>query len=156
MNGIGDRIIEARERAGLSQTELAEACGMASTQLSRYELGKSVPRKATLRRLASALNVTEGWLVGGVYSEDQPHRISLNFSEAEIAMLNLAAEGANVTPAEMARRLAIASLDRYTRDIQKLSPAPEPISDIKQRIEALEAAIKAFAASQVDPLKKTP
>ena len=65
MNGFNDRLIEARERAGYSQTQLGEACDMASTQISRYEAGRATPRRATVKRLASALGVSEEWLLTG-------------------------------------------------------------------------------------------
>ncbi|MGW1159667.1 helix-turn-helix domain-containing protein [Streptomyces sp. NPDC002513] len=48
---IRDRRIELR----LSQTELAERCGMKQPQISRFEAGGTVPTLPMLRRLARAL-----------------------------------------------------------------------------------------------------
>lgn len=48
----------ARERAGLTQHELARQVGVAGGErLSMWELGTSVPRPALLRRLAAAVGV---------------------------------------------------------------------------------------------------
>lgn len=41
---------------GLSQTELAERCGMKQPQISRIEGGGTVPTIPLLRRLARALD----------------------------------------------------------------------------------------------------
>lgn len=45
---------EARERAGLSQQELAERAGASASQLSRYASGRMTPTTATLDRLVAA------------------------------------------------------------------------------------------------------
>ncbi|MDR0215910.1 MAG: helix-turn-helix domain-containing protein [Comamonas sp.] len=60
-----DKLIAAREMRGLSQTELARLCGMAPTQLARYENGKVLPRRAAMSKIAKALGVDEFWLVFG-------------------------------------------------------------------------------------------
>ncbi|MFN7155210.1 MAG: helix-turn-helix domain-containing protein [Acidovorax sp.] len=62
---IGRRIAEARQKAGLSQAELGEHTGIAQTQISRYESGRAVPRRASLMRLAEALKVQADWLMNG-------------------------------------------------------------------------------------------
>lgn len=49
---------DARERAGLTQHELARNVGVAGGErISRWELGTSTPRAAVLHRLAKALGV---------------------------------------------------------------------------------------------------
>lgn len=64
-NTFKDRLIAAREKAGLTQTELGLLCDMAPTQVSRYESGRAVPRRAAMVRLADALKVTMDWLANG-------------------------------------------------------------------------------------------
>lgn len=64
-NTFKDRLIAAREKAGLTQTELGLLCDMAPTQVSRYESGRAVPRRAAMVRLAEALKVTLDWLANG-------------------------------------------------------------------------------------------
>ena len=44
-----------REKAGLSQAELARRAGIGKSQLSKYESGKELPKLPTLARLLEAL-----------------------------------------------------------------------------------------------------
>jgi transcriptional regulator with XRE-family HTH domain len=61
---FGNRLREARVRAGLSQSELEELSGIPKARLSRYENGHVEPSIQTLARLARALNVSEASLLG--------------------------------------------------------------------------------------------
>ncbi len=63
---IGDRIKEARQRAGMTQPELAKACKWASQgRVSNYERGLREPKSGDVALLAKALGVSEGWLWTG-------------------------------------------------------------------------------------------
>lgn len=53
----GEKIKEARTQAGLTQKELATACGMADSAIRKYESGRQIPKTATLKRIADALGV---------------------------------------------------------------------------------------------------
>lgn len=53
----GIAIRDAREEAGLSQTELAARVGMAQSALSRIEAGRANLTLGTLQRVADALGV---------------------------------------------------------------------------------------------------
>lgn len=61
---FGNRLREARLRAGFSQSELEERSGIPKARLSRYENGHVEPSIQTLARLARALNVSEASLLG--------------------------------------------------------------------------------------------
>lgn len=61
---FGQRLREARLRAGLSQSELEEISGIPKARLSRYENGHVAPSIQTLERLARALGVSEASLLG--------------------------------------------------------------------------------------------
>lgn len=54
---IGIRIKQAREAAGLSQRDLAAACGLSAMAISKYERGDLVPSSQALGALAAALDV---------------------------------------------------------------------------------------------------
>ncbi|WP_148059068.1 XRE family transcriptional regulator [Rathayibacter sp. PhB127] len=54
----GDLLIEARSRAGLHQSEMAERAGVAQSMISAYERGAREPTLPTLRRLLSAAGFT--------------------------------------------------------------------------------------------------
>lgn len=73
MQTIGDRIKEARERAGLSQRQLAEAipCGGAQTQVSNWETGLRVPRRQTVERIADITGTTPAWIMFGGGGTDE-------------------------------------------------------------------------------------
>lgn len=49
------RIIEARIARGMTQTELAQACGMKPANLCRLENGNGNPSVATLNKIAHGL-----------------------------------------------------------------------------------------------------
>ncbi|MGW1227637.1 helix-turn-helix domain-containing protein [Streptomyces sp. NPDC001478] len=53
---LGQMVYDRRTALGLSQTELAERCGMRQPQISRIEGGGTVPTIPLLRRLARALD----------------------------------------------------------------------------------------------------
>lgn len=55
MTGIAGLIREQRERAGLSQSELAAASGIAQPNISAYESGQVTPRPETVERLFAAM-----------------------------------------------------------------------------------------------------
>lgn len=54
---IGTRLLQLRNQKGLSQRQLSQRCGLASSYLSRIENRRLEPRPKTLRRIAAALGV---------------------------------------------------------------------------------------------------
>lgn len=62
--GTGERIRAARQAAGMTITELADAAGTSQPSLSQIELGKRQPQIPLLRRLAAALGVRTADLLG--------------------------------------------------------------------------------------------
>jgi transcriptional regulator with XRE-family HTH domain len=54
---IGRALAMSREGRGLSQLELAAACGIGRAQWSRYERGKELPKLPTLEKILGALAV---------------------------------------------------------------------------------------------------
>jgi transcriptional regulator with XRE-family HTH domain len=55
LEGCGPLIREARQAAGLNQSELARRCGVVPSHICDYERGQWNPRRRTLRRIAQAL-----------------------------------------------------------------------------------------------------
>jgi transcriptional regulator with XRE-family HTH domain len=53
---IARRLAEARADLGLTQIELAKACGIYHSTISRYETGERVPTPRYMRKLADKLN----------------------------------------------------------------------------------------------------
>ena len=61
---IGAQLREARERALLTQEELATRAGVQPFTISRIETNKVEPRFRTIRKLASALGIEPQNLIG--------------------------------------------------------------------------------------------
>lgn len=58
MVNIGKRIKSARQKAGMSQEELAQSIGATKSAVSRYEAGKRQPSYDQLQRIAKVLGVS--------------------------------------------------------------------------------------------------
>lgn len=64
------RLREARERANLTQAELADRSGVPAAAISHFEGAKRKPSFANLRKLADALGVTIDFLLGRAAKEE--------------------------------------------------------------------------------------
>lgn len=62
---VGDRLRKAREHTGMDQAQFAEHAGLSRTGVSNAEVGKSVPRRSTLRVWALASGVPLQWIETG-------------------------------------------------------------------------------------------
>ena len=62
---FGDRVAGARERAGMSQSELAKRLGVKLKTLKGWEDDLSEPRANKLSMMAGLLNVSLLWLLSG-------------------------------------------------------------------------------------------
>lgn len=61
---LGEQIREAREELGWSQERLAEAVGVGSAMLGRYERGSKLPSFVTFVRLSKVLKISADALLG--------------------------------------------------------------------------------------------
>ncbi len=114
---FGNRLREARIRAGLSQSELEELSGIPKARLSRYENGHVEPSIQTLARLAGALNVSEASLLGD-------HRAIL-----EGFFTELSARGVRIESQEQGARLAhaVADMVQALGGIESFDAVDEPV-----------------------------
>ena len=62
---LGDRLAEARDRAGLTLRELGQRAGVSWSTISAIEKGKQSATVETAERLAVALGVRASWLAFG-------------------------------------------------------------------------------------------
>lgn len=81
-----DRLKRARQKRGLSQTDVAALIGQTQTEYSRYERGVHEPGNENLRRLCLALNVTSDYLLG-LDPRDEVLFVGQPLSPEEIALL---------------------------------------------------------------------
>jgi transcriptional regulator with XRE-family HTH domain len=85
-----NRLRSARDRRGVSQTQLAEAANMPSSSISHFEAGKRKPSFDNLKRLATALDVTTDYLLGRVQemhsvgAAEKIHRHLANMSSSDL------------------------------------------------------------------------
>ncbi len=61
---VGERIKAAREKANLTQAQLAEKCGVATITIQQYERDKREPDIDRLLNLSKQLNVSIEYLLG--------------------------------------------------------------------------------------------
>jgi transcriptional regulator with XRE-family HTH domain len=120
---FGNRLREARIRAGLSQSELEELSGIPKARLSRYENGHVEPSIQTLARLAGALNVSEASLLG-----DQRAILEGFFTE-------LSGRGVRIESQEQGARLAhaVADMVQALGGIESFAAADQPV--VSQQVE---------------------
>lgn len=62
---FGDRLVAAREAAGLSAAQLASHVGVRAKTLENWESDRSEPRANRAQMLAGVLNVSIVWLLTG-------------------------------------------------------------------------------------------
>ncbi len=62
-DGVGKRIRELREKAGITQLKLAEIAGVTSVHLSNVETGIALPGVEVVVRIADYFGVTTDWIL---------------------------------------------------------------------------------------------
>ena len=71
---IGERIRNAREKARLTQAELAELVETEANTISRWERGVAGMRAETISKIAAALKISVAYLLGEI---DEPRSTSI-------------------------------------------------------------------------------
>lgn len=74
---IGERIAQARLRAGMTQEQLADLIGKSTRSMQDYEAGKTIPWK-DLRQIALLTEVPVDWLIHGSHEEESLKRMLLD------------------------------------------------------------------------------
>jgi transcriptional regulator with XRE-family HTH domain len=105
---LGGALLEARERSGLTQVEVASRVGIASAVYGRIERGQMLPSLPTLFRLCMTLSVSADALLG----LDAAEREALAGSpmpEAPPELRRLATLVRTLSPAALRTLTAVAS-----------------------------------------------
>jgi transcriptional regulator with XRE-family HTH domain len=63
---LGQNLVKARRRAGLSQEKLATRCLLHRTEIGNIENGRRIPRVDTMIRIVGALEVKADVLLAGI------------------------------------------------------------------------------------------
>lgn len=86
----GYKIKEIRLKKGLTQKQLGDLCGIADSNIRKYETGKQNPKIETLQKIAIALDVPLNCLLDISYSDDQSSRdIKVHFADNLSQLLNI-------------------------------------------------------------------
>jgi transcriptional regulator with XRE-family HTH domain len=84
---IGSRLAIARERAGLSQSQVAAAIGLPRPSISEIEAGRRRVAAEELVRFADLYSVDMDWLAGRGEQEVDPLRDKLQLAARKVAGL---------------------------------------------------------------------
>jgi transcriptional regulator with XRE-family HTH domain len=79
----GDRLKWMREAKKLTQDEMSQLSGLAMSQISRYENGRSDPDAIQIRKLALALDVTSDYLLGLSDDPETSYRPEMKYTIQE-------------------------------------------------------------------------
>lgn len=86
---FGIKLRELRERAGMSQKQLAAYIGVSPTSISLYELHERMPKQETMAEIARIFRVSTDYLLG----IEKKRVLDLSgLTEEEIEILELLAE----------------------------------------------------------------
>jgi HTH-type transcriptional regulator, cell division transcriptional repressor len=88
---FGDRLLAAREAAGLGQAELATKLGVRDKTLAAWEEDLAEPRGNRLQMLAGMLNVSLRWLLTGIGDDvDEPGKSPALALPARLVLADIA------------------------------------------------------------------
>jgi transcriptional regulator with XRE-family HTH domain len=83
-NELGTRISDLLKQNGLTQKELADKVGITYVSMSRYISGDRIPKGPVIARLATALHVDAGYLLG-ISNEDTDSELEFYRTQRAIA-----------------------------------------------------------------------
>ena len=87
-NGIGERILEARNRRNLTQEELAERVGSVASYISNIERKNKCPSLSLLRKIVKELDITYDYLLMDDFNMDKKLEIKYKDMFKEIKKLD--------------------------------------------------------------------
>ncbi len=120
---LGQRVAASRSQLGLSQTDVAKRAGLAASYLSRIENGKIHPTVPTAQKIAGALRVPLGELLGPtpLQQKDQGCPVSAK----GVCLIDLIDQKWELHPGEAVERYSsrqIRVMRRFTKLVREGSP----------------------------------
>lgn len=79
----GDLIRKYRKQKGLTQKKLGDLCGIADSNIRKYETGRQKPKIETIEKIAEALDVHPLVLIGRI-SEESVTQQSIHITPVEV------------------------------------------------------------------------
>ena len=145
---ICDNMKAIRRKKGMTQKQVAEACGLADSTIRTYELGNANPKPATVAKIAKALGVSAAEL----YGVDWMPGISVTLDqEANSALYQSLLSGVDPFPIDnpSTARLLVA-FDRLNDDGQM--EAIRRTEELAQ-IPAYQALPTGFSSDEIEALQ---
>jgi len=143
---LKDRVRYAMERAGMSQSELAEKTGVTRSTVSNWILGRSASVKTgVVGSLSKALNVSPEWLMygGGEIDKPTPAEVPVEAVGFVKLMNRLDDEQRGMLDA------IVSAVDAYTSG----ATLDEDTSDIPDEPPGVEILTKAYRLLDTDPFR---
>ncbi|WP_223533460.1 MULTISPECIES: XRE family transcriptional regulator [unclassified Pseudomonas] len=97
MNELAERIKRARKKAGMSQAQLAEACGWSQSRVGNYEAGTREPSLADIESMAKTLRVDKSELLLDMQPEVARPDVPPKASAADIVQRMLSKHGKSLS-----------------------------------------------------------
>lgn len=153
--GIGYRIKEARERLGLTQTELGNLVGVTGSAITNYEKETSHPKEQIIYKLMEQLNVDANYLFqDAVKIKTQQNDVTLAEYDMLIKYRNLDDEGQKeillVLEKESKRKRQVDEIHARMLAYQEKIAEMENASSSSNALAILRANGKALVASMRD------
>lgn len=126
-NAIGNKIRAERRKAGLTQEQLANACGLAKITIQQYEAGKRLPRLSCLVAIAKALNIPALSIESLLQPEKEPLRKSSIGDQIKKERLRV-----GMTQKQLGEQCGIAEQTIRRYELGLLNPKFETLSKIAQ------------------------
>lgn len=92
------RLAEARQRAGMTQSELARRLGVSPQSVQQWEQSGTTPRAHRIKDLALALGVTREWLLVGGSSAESVREVAQQIREVPLVNYIQAGQWAEIAP----------------------------------------------------------
>lgn len=114
---IGEQIKLFRVEKGLTQKQLADACGMADSAIRKYESGNVRPKMATVSRIAKALGVEPLELT--LHDPNYPITFTVSIDELPGAIHNMFSGNAEKNKPAPVSEDGLDGQDRQLMDLMK-------------------------------------
>lgn len=164
---FADQLKKARKKAGFTQKELAEKCGLATGTIQQYELGKRTPVPEAIAKIAIELNLGCSYTKDGepYFYDLQEHSINKRINDVR-ANLNISSDGlftgSDIIAEIIEEALEKEQMEEFSNRVRKNLPkdlgipTANNISLLLDSFSKLNDLGKSKAIDQVELLTKIP